>query len=81
MHFRESQLEIREREVYETYSSFRNLVEGQKIDDLVISDLKAEHRDPWISSFKGMVDVEDLHLAGHSFGGGTAVCRNFIGGP
>ncbi|WRT68617.1 uncharacterized protein IL334_005595 [Kwoniella shivajii] len=80
-HFRTLQLDIRSREVYESYHSFKRLVEntatspssessnilpetGEKSKD-------TEKKKDWIRSLKDKVNVEDLRLTGHSFGGGT----------
>jgi platelet-activating factor acetylhydrolase len=73
------QLEMRVREVYETYHSFRQLLAGSKTDKSGMNRLIVEGNpddgalSEWLESFKGHVDVDNVILTGHSFGGGTMV--------
>jgi len=72
--FRTLQLEVRQREFYEAYQSFRQLLSLTGDEKAIISDLPGTRRDDWISSFRDSIDLDDLSVAGHSFGGGTIVC-------
>ncbi|KZO98201.1 hypothetical protein CALVIDRAFT_535777 [Calocera viscosa TUFC12733] len=69
MHFRATQLEFRKREIYEAYSAFCQLVEG----DSARGGLQSIDGSPvdW-DMFVGTVRCdEDVVLSGHSFGGAT----------
>ena len=71
---RTMQLDVRVREVYEAYASFKQLCEtGASDGKTQIGDLPSEHRSTWMDSWKDKVDMDNLTLAGHSFGGGTVV--------
>jgi hypothetical protein len=74
---RNLQLDMRLQEVYETYHSFRRLVsdtateQGRyKLNDEQAPESKV--RD-FYSSLADKIDLENVHLTGHSFGGGTMV--------
>jgi platelet-activating factor acetylhydrolase len=74
---RNLQLDMRLQEVYETYHSFRRLVsdtateQGRyKLNDEQAPESKV--RD-FYSSLADRIDLENVHLTGHSFGGGTMV--------
>ncbi|OXB35727.1 hypothetical protein LQV05_005837 [Cryptococcus neoformans] len=70
-HARTLQLDIRTREVYEAYHSFKRLLSHGGDLSIKIEGLEGDGRQSWIDSLKGKVDVDDLRLTGHSFGGGT----------
>ncbi|WVW85391.1 hypothetical protein I302_107429 [Kwoniella bestiolae CBS 10118] len=84
-HFRTLQLDIRSREIYESYHTFKNLItnnslEGNNAYNLLseVGDNKEKEKDvekkkAWIDNLKEKVDFEDLKLTGHSFGGGTVL--------
>jgi hypothetical protein len=65
------QLKTRVREVYEAYHSFRRLLVGEA--DVVMPGADGVKKKEWAESFRDHVDVEELYLTGHSFGGGTMV--------
>ncbi|WWC90570.1 uncharacterized protein L201_005506 [Kwoniella dendrophila CBS 6074] len=86
------QIEIRQREIYEAYHSFKKLVnmdvilnnndqddDGNKsvlnklniIIEIDESEDDIEKKVDWIKSLKNSIDIDDLRLAGHSYGGGT----------
>lgn len=73
-HLRALQLDMRLREVYETYHSFRRLVssEGGRPK---MNDEKADEATTtkFLESITNRIDLENVHLTGHSFGGGTMV--------
>jgi len=71
--FRTSQLEMRVREVYEAFHSFRRIVTGDA-GGAVFEGAKEEQRDGWLASLKNNVDTSKVDLTGHSFGAGTIVC-------
>lgn len=73
-HARTLQLDIRTREVYEAYHSFKRLLSHVGDLSIKIEGLEGDGRQSWIDSLKDKVDVDDLRLTGHSFGGGTIVC-------
>lgn len=59
------------REVYEAYHSFRRLLAAEA--DVVMPGADGLRKKEWAESFRDHVDVEELYLTGHSFGGGTMV--------
>ncbi|GFZ50791.1 LOW QUALITY PROTEIN: hypothetical protein JCM24511_08549 [Saitozyma sp. JCM 24511] len=67
--FRTLQLKTRVREVYEAYHSFRRLLAAEA--DVVMPGADGLRKKEWAESFRDHVDVEELYLTGHSFGGGT----------
>jgi hypothetical protein len=73
-HLRALQLDMRLQEVYETYHSFRRLVssEGGRPK---MNDEKADEATTtkFLESITDRIDLENVHLTGHSFGGGTMV--------
>ncbi|WWC71354.1 uncharacterized protein I206_105309 [Kwoniella pini CBS 10737] len=78
-HFRTLQLDIRSREIYETYHNFKNLINNNHAE-FIIPEIgnKEKEKDlikkkEWIESLNDKVDYEDLRLTGHSFGGGTVL--------
>ncbi|WVQ95156.1 hypothetical protein IAU59_002250 [Kwoniella sp. CBS 9459] len=83
-HFRTLQLDIRSREIYEAYHSFKKLLTpstdissspkaSASVSDSGLDKKGVERRNEWIKSLEGKVDAEDLRLTGHSFGGGTVL--------
>ncbi|RSH82289.1 hypothetical protein EHS25_005999 [Saitozyma podzolica] len=71
-HFRTLQLKARVREVYEAYHSFRRLLAAEAdVADVVMPGADGLKKKEWAESFRDHVDVEELYLTGHSFGGGT----------
>ncbi|KAL0247363.1 hypothetical protein I308_104399 [Cryptococcus tetragattii IND107] len=70
-HARTLQLDIRTREVYEAYHSFKRLLSHEGDLSLKIEGLEGDVRQSWIDSMKNKIDFDDLRLTGHSFGGGT----------
>ncbi|KAF8341521.1 uncharacterized protein EI90DRAFT_1747341 [Cantharellus anzutake] len=66
--FRVEQLVFRTNEVYEIYHSFKALVNGDAGN--IRSEISGSGHD--LSQWKGKIDVDDLYLTGHSFGGATA---------
>lgn len=70
-HARTLQLDIRTREVYEAYHSFKRLLSHEGDSSLKIEGLEGDVRQSWIDSMKNKIDFDDLRLTGHSFGGGT----------
>ncbi|WVR09414.1 hypothetical protein IAU60_006481 [Kwoniella sp. DSM 27419] len=79
-HFRTLQLEMRSREIYETYHSFRSLVgagsdvpHAGMLTSGGVGKKELGKRDDWLADVRGKVDVDDLRLTGHSFGGGTVL--------
>lgn len=71
--FRTLQLDIRLREVYETYQSFRRLLSPAGNESMIINDMTESRMEEWIASFRDEVDLESLSLTGHSFGGSTVI--------
>ena len=69
------QLNMRVREVYETYHSFNRLVSGRNNGKMIFNNGKAEEQkiNDFVTSIQGRVDLDDVYLTGHSFGGGTMV--------
>ncbi|WVO14537.1 hypothetical protein L204_102172 [Cryptococcus depauperatus] len=65
------QLDIRTREVYEAYHSFKRLLSPTGDEKIRVENLSGGDKVSWVDSFKGKVNLDDLRLAGHSFGGGT----------
>jgi platelet-activating factor acetylhydrolase len=59
------------REVYEAYHSFRRLLAAEA--DVVMPGADGLKKKEWAENFRDHVDVEELYLTGHSFGGGTMV--------
>lgn len=76
----EIQLDMRVREIYETYSHFRHVVlDGRDHRTIRIGDNVSGNEgkiNTFISSLQGKIDLDNLYLSGHSFGGGTVVCRS-----
>lgn len=74
---RSLQLDMRLREVYETYHSFRRLVIDPENEQKVykLNDEKASeaHTKAFYASLSNHIDLDNVHLTGHSFGGGTMV--------
>ena len=66
---------MRVREVYETYHSFSRLVSGQSDGKTLFNNGKADDQkvSDFVASLQGRVDLDHVHLTGHSFGGGTMV--------
>jgi platelet-activating factor acetylhydrolase len=73
-HLRALQLDMRLREVYETYHSFRRLVSSEggrpKMNDEKADEAKTTK---FLESITNRIALENVHLTGHSFGGGTMV--------
>ena len=73
-HLRALQLDMRLREVYETYHSFRRLVSSEggrpKMNDEKADEVTTTK---FLESITNRIDLENVHLTGHSFGGGTMV--------
>ncbi|WVF67465.1 hypothetical protein IAT40_002221 [Kwoniella sp. CBS 6097] len=73
------QLDIRSREIYEAYHSFKKLLTpntslpNAPLSDSALDKKGIAKRDEWIKTLQGRVDAEDLRLTGHSFGGGTVL--------
>ncbi|KAL1405792.1 hypothetical protein Q8F55_007468 [Vanrija albida] len=65
------QLEFRVREMYEAYGTFKRLLGGDS--SVVVEKLDDASRAAFIASFGASVDWDDVRVAGHSFGGGTAM--------
>lgn len=72
MAFRTMQLELRVQEVYETYHSFKGVVEGTVTP--TVYEATHEERQAFLASLRDKVDTDDTSLTGHSFGGATVVC-------
>ena len=71
MPLRLAQLDLRNHEIHEAFTSMRDLVAGNK-NGLELIDGKDFAWDLW----KGKVETEkNVVLAGHSFGGATAVSK------
>jgi len=72
---RSLQLDMRLQEVYETYHSFKRLVSDPSQRDGTRFDEKATSSaiDGFMASIPDRVDFDNVHLTGHSFGGGTMV--------
>lgn len=73
--FRSLQLDMRLQEVYETYHTFKRLVSDPTTRAKTRFDEKATSAgiDGWMASIPDKIDFENVHLTGHSFGGGTMV--------
>lgn len=69
------QLDMRLREVYEAYHSFKRLVSGLDDGRTIVANGKADEGlvSSFMESVKGQVDLDNVNLTGHSFGGGTMV--------
>jgi platelet-activating factor acetylhydrolase len=65
-HFRALQLEIRVREMFEVYHSFRKIIEGVNMGVMGLEEGR-------FASWRQKVDTSKVDLIGHSFGGATAV--------
>lgn len=63
---------MRVRELYETFFSFKSLVHTGKVEG-VVSKLSEKEAENWKAGFRDKVDVDDLYLTAHSFGGCTVV--------
>jgi platelet-activating factor acetylhydrolase len=90
------QLDIRVSEVYEAYTSFSTLIKSGS-QDLPSFHLYTDDGPPpipaqksksdvdpkmaWLDSWRNKVDVDDLTLVGHSFGGGTLLHLLSTGPP
>ncbi|WWC90565.1 uncharacterized protein L201_005501 [Kwoniella dendrophila CBS 6074] len=83
-HFRTLQLDIRSREIYESYYNFKNLIQQsstsistssvlQEVGSSKEKEKDLEKKKQWVESLSGKVDFDDLRLTGHSFGGGTVL--------
>ena len=70
--FRTAQLEMRVREVYEAFYSFKRIVAGD-VTGLTFEKLHDEKRKDWLESIREKVDFGKVDLTGHSFGAGTIV--------
>ena len=72
---RSLQLDMRLQEVYETYNSFKRLVSDPTEQGRTRFDEKAtpESITRFMASLPKSIDFENVHLTGHSFGGGTMV--------
>lgn len=72
---RSLQLDMRLQEVYETYHSFKSLVSNPEEQGRTRFDEKAtpEAISRFMASLPNSIDFENVHLTGHSFGGGTMV--------
>ncbi|KAF8681161.1 Platelet-activating factor acetylhydrolase, isoform II [Rhizoctonia solani] len=64
---RVEQLKFRIREVYESYESFKHIVQGNRGDTVSMDNFSG-----W-DSFKDQVDFSKILLTGHSFGGATSL--------
>ena len=71
--FRTSQLQMRVREVYETYYAFQSLLANGAAG--VDTGMDEAATATWLDSFKAKVSFDRVDLTGHSFGGGTMVSR------
>jgi platelet-activating factor acetylhydrolase len=96
MRLRSMQLDIRVSEVYEAYASFSTLIKSGP-QDLPSFHLYTDDGPPpvpaqksksdvdpkmaWLDSWRNKVDVDDLTLVGHSFGGGTLLHLLSTGPP
>jgi platelet-activating factor acetylhydrolase len=82
MPLRGKQLDIRLREVYETYHGFKRLISGETVDGLgIVGDHKPDVARSWLESLRGRVQVDEQVVGmGHSFGGATMVSRYMIDG-
>lgn len=69
MRLRGLQLDYRVREVYETYEAFKSMVSGGNKAD--VEDMTDEEASKFFASLRDTVDIENLKIGGHSFGGGT----------
>lgn len=65
------QLDFRVREVYEAYATFKRLLSNDPT--VIVEQLAADKRAAFVSSFANRVNWDDVRIAGHSFGGGTAM--------
>jgi platelet-activating factor acetylhydrolase len=63
---------MRVREIYEVYHSFRQLLQNGG-DKVIVANADEQVKQTWLETFRDKVDVEEVHLTGHSFGGGTMV--------
>lgn len=63
---RACQLDFRVREVYEAYAAFCRLMAGSQADMEII-----EGSPEVVGALRGRVDIDNVKLMGHSFGGGT----------
>jgi platelet-activating factor acetylhydrolase len=68
MELRAKQLDFRVREVYDAYSCFERLMRD---DSAVVTVDGMDEPTSLLAQLRARVDPWDLHLAGHSFGGGT----------
>jgi platelet-activating factor acetylhydrolase len=66
---------MRLQEVYETYNSFKRLVSDPSEQGRTKFDEKAtpDSISRFMSSLPNSIDFDNVHLTGHSFGGGTMV--------
>jgi platelet-activating factor acetylhydrolase len=72
MELRAQQLDFRVREVYDAYACFTSLLDSPAKAKFTVDDLEdATAAEAFVAQFRGRVDMADLQLAGHSFGGGT----------
>lgn len=71
MAFRTMQLDLRVQEVYEAYHSFKSVVSGDM--EPAVHESSADEGKAFVASVRDRVDLEDVSLTGHSFGGATVV--------
>lgn len=70
--FRSLQLQLRVREVYETYHTFKRIVSGDLVP--TVHDTDATGRGvSFLASLRARVELDKVALTGHSFGGATIV--------
>lgn len=65
-HFRTLQLDMRVREMYEAYHSFKKIVEGSDVGVTGVEE-------GWFDLWRDKVDTSKVDLTGHSFGSATVV--------
>jgi platelet-activating factor acetylhydrolase len=70
--FRTAQLELRVREAYEAFYSFKRIAGGD-ITGTTFDKAEDERRKKWLESVRDKVDFDKVDLTGHSFGAGTMV--------
>lgn len=79
----ETQLDMRVREIYEAYHHFCHLatygIDSRTIKVGYENDDTGTPVPKFVESLKPQVDLESVYIAGHSFGGGTAVSPRFPG--
>ena len=70
--FRTLQLEMRVREVYEAFYSFKRISNGD-VGKVTFDKMDAAAQSRWVDSVRDKVDLDLIDLTGHSFGAGTIV--------